>query len=46
MDRLLMTVQAHATWTIDDGNVVDRLGQAVFSYDRAVYWISFAFVLN
>lgn len=46
IDRLLMTVRAHATWTDDDSNVVDRAGQAVFSYDRAVYGISVAFTIN
>ena len=46
MDRTLMTVRAHATWTDDDSNVVDRLGQAVFSYDRAVYGVSVAFTIN
>lgn len=46
IDRVLLTVRAHATWTVDDSNVVDRLGQAVFEYDRAVYGISFAFTFN
>lgn len=46
MDRTLMTIRAHATWTEDDSNVVDRVGQAVFSYDRAVYGISVAFTIN
>jgi len=46
IDRMLMTVRAHATWTNDDSNVLDRPGQAVFSYDRAVYGLSVAFTLN
>ncbi len=46
VDRLLMTVRAFATWTLDDSNVVDRFGQAVFEYDRAVLGLSFAFTFN
>ncbi|MFH1109195.1 MAG: hypothetical protein V1790_08385 [Planctomycetota bacterium] len=46
IDRMLMTVRAHATWTDDDSNVLDRPGQAVFSYDRAVYGVSVAFTIN
>jgi len=46
IDRMLMTVRAHATWTDDDSNVLDRAGQAVFSYDRAVYGVSVAFTIN
>ncbi|UCC28852.1 MAG: hypothetical protein JSU86_11695 [Phycisphaerales bacterium] len=46
IDRLLMTVHAHATWTDDDSNVVDRFGQAIFSYDRAVYGLSVVFTFN
>jgi len=45
-DRLLMTVRAHAMWTQDDSNVVDRIGQALFEYDRAVYGLSVAFTFN
>ncbi|RJP32491.1 MAG: hypothetical protein C4547_13915 [Phycisphaerales bacterium] len=46
IDRVLMTVRAHATWTLDDANVVDRLGQSVFEYDRAFYGISIGFSFN
>ncbi|MCP4248299.1 MAG: hypothetical protein GY778_14730 [bacterium] len=46
MDRVLMTLRAHATWTLDDSNVVDRLGQAIFEYDRVVYGLSVAFTFN
>ena len=46
MDRVLMTLRAHATWTHDDSNVVDRLGQAIFEYDRTVYGVSVAFTFN
>jgi len=46
VDRVLMTVRAHATWTLDDSNVIDRLGQAIFEYDRAVYGLSLAFSFN
>ena len=45
-DRLLMTVRAHATWTHDDSNVVDRLGQAIFEYDRVLYGITVGFAFN
>ena len=46
IDRSLMTVRAHARWTDDDSNVVDRLGSAVYSYDRGFYGITFAFAFN
>jgi hypothetical protein len=46
MDRVLMTLRAHATWTLDDSNVVDRLGQAIFEYDRVVYGVSVGFTFN
>ena len=46
MDRTLLTVSAFASWTEDDSNVVDRLGQAIFSYERTVFGLNFAFVFN
>lgn len=46
IDRVLMTVRAHAAWTLDDSNVVDRLGQAIFEYDRVIYGLSVAFSFN
>ncbi|MBI4718512.1 MAG: hypothetical protein HY763_11950 [Planctomycetes bacterium] len=46
IDRLLMTVRAHATWTLDDSNVVNRLGEAIFEYDRVLYGISVSFAFN
>jgi hypothetical protein len=45
-DRLLMTVRAHATWTGDDSNVVDRFGQAVFEYERTVFGLNVVFTFN
>ena len=45
-DRVLMILRAHATWTHDDSNVVDRLGQAIFEYDRVLYGLSVAFTFN
>lgn len=46
IDRVLMTLRAHATWTLDDSNVVDRLGEAIFEYDRVLYGFSVAFTFN
>ena len=46
IDRVLMTLRAHATFWHDDSNVVDRLGQAIFQYDRTLYGISVAFSFN
>ena len=45
-DHTLFTVRAYAAWTDDDSNVEDRLGQAVYSYDRAIYGLSFALTIN
>ncbi len=45
-DRVLMTVRAHATWTHDDSNVVDRFDQAIFEYDRGIYGVSVVFSFN
>ncbi len=45
-DRLLMTLRTHLTWTDDDSNTVDRLGQAIFEYDRFVCGVSVAFAFN
>ncbi|MCH8253292.1 MAG: hypothetical protein IID36_12645, partial [Planctomycetes bacterium] len=46
VDRLWMEVRAFGRWTDDDSNVVDRLGQAVFSYDRWFYGVSLGWVFN
>jgi len=46
VDRALMSIRAHARWTLDDSNVQNRLGQAIFSYDRAFYGITIAFAFN
>ncbi|MFQ5590705.1 MAG: hypothetical protein ACE5HE_06065 [Phycisphaerae bacterium] len=46
IDRVLMTLRAYVDFTQDDSNVVDRLGQAVFEYDRSMYGLSVAFTLN
>ncbi|GMV96511.1 MAG: hypothetical protein AMXMBFR83_08760 [Phycisphaerae bacterium] len=46
MDRVVMTLRGDIYLTDDDSNVEDRLGQAIFSYDRAVYGLSVAFEFN
>ena len=46
VDRLWMEVRAFGRWTDDDSNVVDRPGQAVFSYDRWFYGVSLGWVFN
>ncbi len=46
IDRLVMILRADVSLTDDDSNVQDRLGQAIFSYDRAVYGLSVAFQFN
>ena len=45
-DRVLMTVRVGAQWTEDDSNVVDRLGEAIFSYDRLVCGFTVGFAFN
>lgn len=46
IDRVLMTVRGGASWTLDDSNVVDRLGQAIFEYDRVIYGLTVGFTFN
>ena len=46
IDRLVMILRADVSLTDDDGNVEDRMGQAIFSYDRTVYGLSVAFQFN
>jgi tetratricopeptide (TPR) repeat protein len=46
VDRVVMTVSGYMNYTDDDSNVVDRLGQAIFEYDRAIYGFSVAFSFN
>jgi len=46
IDRVMMTLRADVRLTDDDSNVVDRLGEAVYSYDRAIYGLSVAFQFN
>ena len=46
MDRLVMSLRADVQFTDDDSNVEDRLGQAVFSYDRAIWGLSVSFQFN
>lgn len=46
MDRVVMTIRLHSGWTLDDSNVVDRLGQSIFEYDRVLYGITVAFGFN
>ena len=45
-DRLLMTVRAHATYTDDDSNVIDRLDEGIFTYDRTIFGLTFGFTFN
>ena len=45
-DRVVMTVRAHASFWDDDSNVVDRLGQTIYEYDRTLFGLSFAFAFN
>jgi hypothetical protein len=44
--RLTMSVEIGALWTLDDSNVVDRLGEAIFEYNRAVYGVVLRFAFN
>jgi len=46
MDRTTMALELGALWTLDDSNVVDRLGQTVFEYDRVVYGVTVHFSFN
>ncbi len=46
IDRVLMTLRAHADFTFDDSNVKDRLGQSIFEYDRIMYGVTVAFTFN
>jgi hypothetical protein len=46
LDRVVMSLFSEIRWVIDDNNVVDRLGQSPFEYDRAVYGVGFKFELN
>jgi len=46
VDRVLMTLRAFARWTLDDSNVVDRLRQTTFEYDRGVYGMTLSFSFN
>ncbi len=46
MDRVLMTVRAHASFTDDDSNVLDRRGSAIFEYNRTIFGLSVAFAFN
>ena len=46
VDRLVMTLGLDAVFVDDDSNVQDRLGEAVFSYDRAIWGINVAFRFN
>ncbi len=46
IDRTVMTVRGFAAWTLDDSNVLDRSGQAIFEYDRVAYGINVAFSFN
>lgn len=46
IDRLVMTLRGDVRFTDDDSNVVDKSGQAVFSYERAIFGLSVAFQFN
>lgn len=46
IDRVVMSLRADVQFTDDDSNVKDRLGQEVFSYDRAIWGLSLAFKFN
>ncbi len=46
IDRLVMIVRTDVQFTDDDSNVEDRLGQAIFSYDRAIYGVSVSLFWN
>jgi hypothetical protein len=46
IDHTVMTIRLHSTWTTDDSNVVNRLGQAIFSYDRVFYGLTVGFSFN
>ncbi|MCH8146948.1 MAG: hypothetical protein IH987_03015 [Planctomycetes bacterium] len=45
-DRSVMTIRAQASWTQDDSNVVNRIGEAVYSYDRWIYGVTVGFAFN
>jgi hypothetical protein len=46
MDRVVMSLRADVQFTDDDSNVEDRLGQDIFSYDRAIWGLSVSFQFN
>jgi hypothetical protein len=46
IDRLVMAVEFGVSWTLDDSNVVNRLGEDVFEYDRAVVGATVRFTFN
>ncbi len=46
IDRVMMALRADVQLIYDDSNVEDRLGQEVFSYNRAIYGLSLALQFN
>jgi hypothetical protein len=46
IDRLVMTIRGDIRFTNDDSNVEDRMDEAIFSYDRAIYGLSVSFQFN
>jgi hypothetical protein len=46
IDRLVMILRGDMRFIDDDSNVEDRLGESIFSYDRAIYGLSVAFQFN
>ena len=46
VDRVVLTIRTDIQFTDDDSNVTDPFGQNVFSYDRAIYGLSFSLTFN
>jgi tetratricopeptide (TPR) repeat protein len=46
IDRLVMSLRADVQLTDDDSNVKDRMGEEVFTYDRAIWGLSVSFQFN
>lgn len=47
LDRhITLSVRAEIAWTDDDSNIRNRLGEAVFSYDRVIYGLTLSFLFR
>lgn len=46
IDRLVLVLRGQIQFTLDDSNVEDRLGQEIFSYDRAIYGLTVGLLFN